>query len=144
MPKPRVREIAKTRIVFESKPISATICMPMTAIEPNKMSMQPPRTGSGIVINKLAIGGKRLAMTKNKAPIKIVNRLTTFVWATMPTFCEKVVSGNEPNKAPTMLLAASAVIAPAISRSLGSRPDPCGPRSSYRRCTRPMRRCKKC
>ena len=68
---------------------------------------------------KLAIGGKKLAISKNIAPMKIVKRLTTFVCATMPTFCEKVVNGKAPNKAPTVELRPSKAKAPPNSRGVG-------------------------
>ena len=73
-------------IFLSLHPISDIDFIPIMAMEPNKMTIEPPITASGMVNKKLAIGGKKLAMTKNAAPKKIVKRFVTLVCETIPTF----------------------------------------------------------
>ena len=49
--KPRARDTAAIIVFFSEKPILASIFIPITAIEPNKATIIPPITQSGMVSN---------------------------------------------------------------------------------------------
>ena len=66
----------------------ASISIPLTTIVPNIISVHPPNTDSGIELKNAPIGGTNPASIINIAPVIIVNLFTTFVIATIPTFCE--------------------------------------------------------
>ena len=71
-PKPKHMLMEVIKMFLSDHPISEIDFMPITAMLPNKATIVPPITASGIVYKKLAIGGKKLAIIKRHAPVKIV------------------------------------------------------------------------
>ncbi len=107
------------------KPQSAIMVIPLTIIAPNMMTVQPPSTQEGSVERSAPTGGKRPATIRMIAPNMIVKRLTTFVIAMSPTFCEKDVIGEHPKTPPdTADMKPSQQREPEISFSVMSLPSP--------------------
>ena len=74
-------------VIFRcEKPHLLIICKPLTTIVPNIIMVQPPSTASGSVASNAPKNGKMPAKIIIPAPVAMVNRLTTFVMATNPTF----------------------------------------------------------
>ena len=90
-------------IVRSSNLHSFSILIPSYMIDPNIITVQPPRTACGRELKNAPSGGKREARIRINAPIRIVNRLITPVMVTSPTFWLKEVSGRHP-KQPEMAL----------------------------------------
>ena len=79
------------------------------------MIVHPPSTASGKDAKKFPTGGSRPARIMHAAPVIMVNRLTTFVILTSPTFCEKEVTGGQPNNAENVDAYPSQASEPEIS-----------------------------
>ena len=97
-PIPILNERAMIVIFRSEKPQFASIFIPLKMIEPNIITVHPPRTESGSELKNAPIGGKRDARIRINAPIRIVKRFTTFVIDTRPTFWLKEVIGLHPNR----------------------------------------------
>ncbi len=124
-PMPMAKEVAAMMVLRWSKPHSPSIVTPETMIAPNMMTVQPPSTQSGSVEKNAPTGGNRPARISVSAPNMIVNRLTTFVMATRPTFWLKDVMGGQPNTPPdTAEIKPSQAREPETSFSVMSRPRP--------------------
>ena len=96
-PTPMERDSAAIVIFLWENPAFAIICIPDVKIVPNIIIVHPPRTDSGRDAKKLPTGGNNPATNIQTAPVMIVKRLTIFVMATRPTFCEKEVTGGQPS-----------------------------------------------
>ena len=86
IPTPTQKEIATIIIFLSVSPQSATIFKPVKTMEPYIIMVHPPSTASGMELKKAPIGGKREAIIRMKAPIRIVKRFTTLVIAINPIF----------------------------------------------------------
>ena len=98
--------------------------IPLTKIMANIMTAAPPNTDCGITENKALSFGQNPHRIRNTAPVIITKRLTTFVTATRPTFCEKEVFGSTPKIAPRIEPRPSAITPPCSSLSVASRFNP--------------------
>ena len=85
---------------------------------PNIMMVQPPRTGSGKLLNSALMIGQNAARIMMHAPVAMALRLTTFVMATRPTFCENDVMGMQPKQPDTAETKPSAAMEPESSLSV--------------------------
>ena len=95
------RDRAAMVIFLCEKPQAAIICIPDTTMEPNIIIVHPPSTDSGREAKKFPTGGSSPARSIHTAPVMMVNRLTTLVMATRPTFWEKLVTGGQPKRPDT-------------------------------------------
>ena len=98
-PIPIARDNATIVIFLWVNPHFAIISTPEVIIVPNIIIVHPPKTDSGSDAKKFPTGGISPARIIHTAPVIIVKRLTTLVIFTSPTFCEKEVTGGQPNNA---------------------------------------------
>ena len=108
-------------IVRSSNSHSLSILIPSYIIEPNIITVQPPRTACGRELKNAPSGGKSDDKIKINAPIKIVNRLMTCVIVTSPTFWLKEVNGRHPKQPESALENPSTASDPCNSSILISR-----------------------
>ena len=120
-PMPTARERETMVILRWEKPHFDIICTPEVRMEPNIMMVHPPRTAWGREAKKLPTGGSSPARIIQAAPVMMVKRFTTFVMAISPTFCEKDVTGGQPNKVETAEQYPSQAREPEISFPVISR-----------------------
>ena len=78
-PNPNPVESAIINIFLLFSPTLEHILMPTANIEPNRITITPPKTQSGIVNKKFTAIGKKLNIININDPIKRVNLLTIFV-----------------------------------------------------------------
>lgn len=123
-PMPIESDSAAIRMLRCVNPARAIIWKPLTMILPNIIMVQPPSTASGNEENTTLMTGRNAARIMMMAPVAIARRFTTFVMATKPTFCEKLVIGRQPKHAETELTKPSHAIEPESSFSRTSRPKP--------------------
>ena len=76
---------------------------PAKRMLPNIIIVHPPSTAWGIVASTAPTNGNSPPRIRMTAPVAMVKRLTTFVMAARPTFCEKDVIGVQP-KTPASVL----------------------------------------
>mgnify|MGYP006877015649 FL=1 len=90
-------------------------------IEPNIITVHPPKTACGKELKNAPNGGNRDAKIKINAPTKMVKRLITFVIVTNPTFWLKDVKGIQPKHPEIALERPSTASEPCSSSILISR-----------------------
>ena len=123
-PRPMLRDNAAMVIFRCENPHLLIICKPLTTIVPNIIMVQPPNTASGSVASNAPKNGKMPAKIIMPAPVAMVNRLTTFVMATNPTFWLNEVIGRQPNTEDNALTKPSQAIEPDVSSLVTSRFKP--------------------
>ena len=82
-----IQKDRETMIIVRSSNLQfLSIFIPSYIIDPNIITVQPPKTACGKELKKAPSGGNKDAKIKINAPIKIVKRLITCVIVTNPTF----------------------------------------------------------
>ena len=120
-PSPKDKAIAKITMLRRFQFTSDSIEMPAATTMPNMTITPPPKTSIGTEEITAPTFGTKPQRIRNIAPIVTTARLITPVIAIRPTFCEKDVFGNAPNKPDTAVPRPSAKVAPWISLSVASR-----------------------
>ena len=111
-------------IVRLSNSHSFNILIPSNRIEPNIITVHPPKTACGSEWKNAPSGGNSEARIRINAPIKRVKRLTTPVIVTNPTFWLKEVNGRQPKHPESALEKPSTANEPCNSRIDSSRCRP--------------------
>ena len=119
-----LRDSAAIIIFRWVKPHLLIICKPLTTMVPNIIMVQPPSTASGSVASSAPKNGKMPARIMITAPMAMVNRFTTLVIATSPTFWLNEVIGMQPNTEERELTKPSQAIEPEVSCVVTSRSRP--------------------
>ncbi len=123
-PRPMDSDSAAMRMLRWVKPARAIIWKPLTQMLPNIMMVQPPSTASGSEEKIALTNGTKPARIMTTAPDAMARRLTTFVMATRPTFCENEVMGMQPKQADSVETKPSQAMEPESSSSRTSRLRP--------------------
>jgi len=123
-PSPMERDRAAILIFLCEYPQRLIICTPDTTMEPNIISVQPPRTASGSDAKMTPSAGMSPARTMMTAPLAMAFLFTTCVMAISPTFWLKDVIGKHPKREDAAETNPSTAMEPDISLSFASRLNP--------------------
>ena len=118
------RDRAAILIFLCEYPQRLIICTPDITMEPNIISVQPPRTASGSDAKMTPSAGTSPARTMMTAPLAMAFLFTTRVMAISPTFWLKDVIGKHPKREDTAETNPSTAMEPDISLSFASRLNP--------------------